>query len=222
MIGLALLVLFLCSLGIYFFEHKDVKTSVKTIGDAFWWAVVTVTTVGYGDKVPNTLAGKLVRLILMLSGIVLVSMITATIASLFVHEKIKEERGLEAIKDKDHIVICGWNSNGEKVIKGFLLDDKARKYTITLVNELSVDEMDSLRFVRGNFIHEDVLNRANIKKAKFAVVLADTSGDHSLQKADERTVLGSLAIKTIAPNVRTCAELLSKYREQTAFKEGKC
>ena len=58
------------------------------------------------------------------------------------------------------------------------------------------------------------MNRANIKKAKYAIVLADTSGDHTLQKADERTALGTLAIKTIAPNVRTCAELLSIENKQ--------
>jgi voltage-gated potassium channel len=122
---------------------------------------------------------------------------------------------LETIKDKGHIVICGWNFHAEKVIKRFLQDDQTKKTTLVLVNELSVDEIDSLRsqyqeyglkFVRGNFIHEEVLNRANIKKAKYAIVLADTSGDHSLQKADERTVLGTLTIKTIAPTVRTCGE----------------
>ena len=221
--GLTFLVLSLCSLSMYFFERDAMQASIRTMGDAFWWAVVTVTTVGYGDKVPSTLAGKLVGLVLMFSGIGLLSIVTATIASLFVQQKIKEGRGLETIKDKDHIVICGWNSNAEKAIKVFTLDDHTKKNTIVIVNELSVDEIDSLRskyekydfkFIRGNFIHEDVLNRANIKKAKYAIVLADTSGDHALQKADERTALGTLAIKTIAPNVRTCAELLSIENKQ--------
>lgn len=222
-VGAAIFVLSLCSLWIYLLEYKSVQTSIKTIGDAFWWALVTITTVGYGDKVPGTWGGRVVGLVLMLSGIVLLSIITATVASLFVQEKIKEERGLERIKDKDHIIICGWNSHAEKIINRFIMDDKIRKNTMVLVNELSVDKVDSLRsryqghnlkFVRGNFIHDEVLNRANIKRARYAVVLADTSGDHSLQKADERTVLGTLAIKTIAPNVSTCAELLSTENKQ--------
>ena len=58
------------------------------------------------------------------------------------------------------------------------------------------------------------MNRADIKRAKYAIVVVDTSGDHSLHKADERTALGTLAIKTMAPNVRTCAELLSAENRQ--------
>ncbi|MFH2011220.1 MAG: ion channel [Pseudomonadota bacterium] len=222
-IGITFLVLSLCSAGIYYFEHKAIYASIRTIGDAFWWAIVTITTVGYGDKVPHTLPGKFVGMILMFSGIGLLSIVTATIASFFVQEKIKEGRGLETIKDKDHIVICGWNSNAEKAIKVFALDEHTKKNAIVIVNELSMDKIDSLRsryekynfkFIRGDFIHEDVLKRANIKNAKYAIVFADTSGDHSLQKADERTALGTLAIKTIAPNVRTCAELLSIENKQ--------
>jgi voltage-gated potassium channel len=60
-------------------------------GDALWWAVVTVTTVGYGDKIPVTGAGKVVAVALMLTGIGLVGVLTATVASFFVQQQHSSE-----------------------------------------------------------------------------------------------------------------------------------
>jgi len=155
----------------------------------------------------------------MLSGVVLVSLFTATIASIFVERKIKEGEGLESLKVKDQIVICGWNQNGEKVIEGVSIHDKDSSYPIVLVNELDKEEVDSiqykyrerdLHFVRGNFVKEDVLARANIFRAKAAIILADISDGHSIEKADERTIFGAMAIKSMAPKVRICAELINR------------
>jgi voltage-gated potassium channel len=70
------------------------------------------------------------------------------------------------------------------------------------------------RFLRGDFTREDVMARANITQARSAILLADTSGQHSLEKADERTILGTLAIKSMAPEVKTCAELLNPENKQ--------
>ena len=54
------------------------------IGTGMWWAIVTVTTVGYGDFAPHTAAGRIVGACLMLVGIGLLSLLTATVASSFV------------------------------------------------------------------------------------------------------------------------------------------
>lgn len=63
------------SFGIYFAE-REVGT-VTSVGDALWWSVVTSTTVGYGDISPKTLAGRLIAIILMISGLCLLSILTA-------------------------------------------------------------------------------------------------------------------------------------------------
>jgi voltage-gated potassium channel len=63
------------------------------IGRGLWWAVVTVTTVGYGDIVPHTVAGRVLASVLMFSGIGFISLLTATIASSFVSsDTAPEER----------------------------------------------------------------------------------------------------------------------------------
>jgi voltage-gated potassium channel len=62
-----------------------------TLWDGIWWAVVTVTTVGYGDVYPKSVGGRIIGIILMLVGISFLSLLTAAIASRFV----KQERGTE-------------------------------------------------------------------------------------------------------------------------------
>ena len=77
-----------------------------------WRAIVTITTVGYGYVVPHSLAGRLVGACLMISGLLVITLLTATVASIFVQRKIRRERGLEAINDHDHVIILGWNKGG--------------------------------------------------------------------------------------------------------------
>lgn len=78
-------------LEVFFERHAAGPTAIHTFGDALWWAVVTVTTVGYGDKIPITAAGRWVATALMLTGIGLVGVLTATIASFFVQEQHSTE-----------------------------------------------------------------------------------------------------------------------------------
>jgi voltage-gated potassium channel len=58
-------------------------SKITTFGDGLWWAIVTTTTVGYGDLVPESATGRVIALVLMLVGISLIGMITANLASLF-------------------------------------------------------------------------------------------------------------------------------------------
>lgn len=64
----------------------------KSFWDGAWWAVVTVTTVGYGDLVPHSVSGRLVAMLLMVGGIGFISVLTATISSFFVKVDRQDER----------------------------------------------------------------------------------------------------------------------------------
>jgi len=216
-LGITAIILFGGALSLYLLE-RNVNKTVDSLGDALYWAVISMTTTGYGDIIPSTPGGRVVAVIVVLSGLVLLSIVTATVASVFVEKKIREGKGLETITSKDHVVLCGWNSNAEEAVESLFRSMPAQNLLLVLVNELSEEEVESvkykfrgheLRFLRGDFTREDVLARANITHARSAILLADTSGQHSLEKADERTILGTLAIKSMAPEVKTCAELLN-------------
>lgn len=72
-------------------ERQDPDASITSFGTALWWAIVTCTTVGYGDHSPVTPAGQGIAVVLMLVGIALLSIITANIASLFVEQDVQDE-----------------------------------------------------------------------------------------------------------------------------------
>ena len=216
-------VILLSSVCVYYFERSREDSNILSIWDGVWWAAVTMGTVGYGDKYPITTGGRIVGLFLIFAGVGLMSLFTATIASIFVEKKIKEGKGLETIKDKDHVVICGWNQHTEEVLQGLTIFGLMADTPIILINELSVDEIDALKlkyrkynlkFLRGDYVHEDVLLRANISKARFALIMADISGSHVRERMDERTTLAALTIKSIAPHVKTIAELLDSENRQ--------
>lgn len=66
--------------------------------DGIWWAVVTMTTVGYGDLYPKTVQGRMIGLFVMLVGIGFLSVLTATVASYFVRTDTNQEEILETLK----------------------------------------------------------------------------------------------------------------------------
>lgn len=67
-----------------------------TLGTGLWWAVQTVTTVGYGDRVPESPAGQIVAAVVMLLGIGFVTVITASITSTFIARRQGERRAADA------------------------------------------------------------------------------------------------------------------------------
>jgi voltage-gated potassium channel len=86
--------------GIYVVEG-DENRAITGYGDALWWAVVTATTVGYGDVSPVTAEGRLIAVVLMLTGIGVIGVFTATVASFFFeHEQQSDSAELAARLDR--------------------------------------------------------------------------------------------------------------------------
>lgn len=92
--GSVVFVVFVGALAVLDAERGAPGATITTFGDALWWALATVTTVGYGDELPVTVTGRLVAAGMMLAGIVLLGVVTASLASWFV-EKLEEVRGEE-------------------------------------------------------------------------------------------------------------------------------
>ncbi|MSQ28010.1 MAG: potassium channel protein [Dehalococcoidia bacterium] len=199
----------------FMLEHRD-NPQYGTPWDALWWSMATMTTTGYGDVVPHLFLGRALGVFTMVSGMGLFSVLTALIASSFVTESFKEARGLEAIKESGHIIVAGWNWGGERVMDGLLDPEAANPTRIVLVNQLAEEAVAEvlfkyrdweMKFVRGDFTHEAVLQRANIAGARAAVILADSSSP-TTARADDRTILACLAMKHLSPDLKVTGELL--------------
>ena len=80
----AALVASIAALGVLEAERADPAANISGFGDALWWAGTTITTVGYGDRFPVTGEGRIVGFALMMAGISLLGLITASVASWFV------------------------------------------------------------------------------------------------------------------------------------------
>ena len=87
-------VAFVASLAALDAERGAEGANITTFADALWWSATTVTTVGYGDRYPVTVQGRIVAVALMITGIALLGVITAAIASWFV-EKVSEVQAAE-------------------------------------------------------------------------------------------------------------------------------
>ncbi|MEJ2090654.1 MAG: potassium channel family protein [Syntrophobacterales bacterium] len=210
------ILVFLGGLGYLLTEALESPNLLHQFGQGLWWALVTITTVGYGDITPKTTAGRLVGAALMVGGLVSFSLVTATVASIFIERKFRRERGLETVKATNHILILGWHYDGET-----LLDQLVRRLPptapVVLVNQLTPEKMDNIRakypeneplFVWGDYSREEVLLRANVRFAFKAIILAGRQEEESAAEVDQRTLITALTLKSLHPKIKILAELL--------------
>lgn len=211
------LVIIVAAILVYLAEYPVNRSQFQSVGDAIWWTIVTMTTVGYGDKIPVSVGGKAVAVVIMFGGVALISVLTATISSIFVTRILKEKQGLKQLRFKNHIVICGWNYNTEDIIRTFSKHTPS-PMQIVLVNELPLDRIETLlpefrnldiKYVHGDFTKESVLYLANVKAAKSAIILPDISTGIS-QQTDDRTLLATLAIKSLNPKIKVYAHIVNR------------
>ena len=113
-VSLILFVLFVVGLLVWIFERKKNKTQFgegisKGLGSGFWWAVVTFTTVGYGDKAPQTVGGRTIAIIWMFAGLIIISSFTAAIASALTVDSL--ETGIKSENDLHDIRVASINGS---------------------------------------------------------------------------------------------------------------
>jgi voltage-gated potassium channel len=96
--GGASLLAFCAALAVLDAERSSPHANISDFGDAIWWAVTTMTTVGYGDHYPITAAGRLVAFGLMIGGIALLGTVTATLASWLVETVAAEKEQAEDLQ----------------------------------------------------------------------------------------------------------------------------
>lgn len=98
----AVLLVFVASLAVLDAERPEPGAHITDFGEALWWSVTTITTVGYGDLTPITTTGRVIAVLLMIGGITLVGSITATLASWIV-ERVSDDRAADHAVTTGHI-----------------------------------------------------------------------------------------------------------------------
>ncbi len=153
------------------------EDNVKTILDSFFFTLITVTTIGYGDITPQTVAGKVLAIGIILSGVgaSLVSM--QTVFESLVGRRIKEELRMaeREIHKTGHYLVCGYSMVGRAIARN--LREKKVDFVVVEQDKEKVRGMveENLSVIEGDAREEMVLERAGIKKARCLFVTLDDS-----------------------------------------------
>src|SRR5574344_320679 len=221
-------ILFLLMYIIFITEH-DNNSKINTFFDAFWYTLVTITTVGYGDITPQSFIGRFAGLILLLFGVIIFAAFSGKIASILFDKQLKKDRGLIQLKKiKNHFLICGWKPDFEKILEGVITSNPdVPLEMIVLLNNGPSDQMERIKddsrfrginYLSGDFSDEATLLRANIKTAERALILSDKAQSYSALETDSITVLAVLTMDNLNPRMYIAAELLdSKFEKHLSL-----
>lgn len=164
---------FISSIAIYLFENSHEGGQVKTIYDAFYWSIVTVSTVGYGDITPKSLGGRLVAISLILSGLGVLSFFTSIIVSAFndkMHD-LRENRTYSLLdKHKDFIIICGYGRVGQEVAQQLHKDKQFFVIIDKNQDRLFLAKKANFLAIHNDATKNEVLLNAGINRGAAAVL----------------------------------------------------
>ena len=85
------MLVYLAACGIYYFEKDVQQNNFGSIPDAMWWAIVTLTTIGYGDVFPVTAGGKIFTAFVALVGVGLIAIPSGLLASVLIKARVEED-----------------------------------------------------------------------------------------------------------------------------------
>lgn len=211
------LLLFVWFIGlIMHWIEPDVYTRVF---DGVWWAIVTISTVGYGDFVPKSVLGRMIGISLILVGIAIFSFFVTNLATSTILIKEQKERGLGMYKKTNHILVIGWNERSRL----FLEETHELKPTQELV---LIDEtlqtlpknFSFVRFIKGSPTQDETHHRANTKDVETVVITANLH--ISEHQADANAILTLLTAKGMNPDIYAIVELITEDQVTNAKRAG--
>jgi voltage-gated potassium channel len=202
-----IVVIVLCSGYLISFYEPGVSFS-----SGLWWSIVTLTTVGYGDISPSTSQGRILAVVIMFFGIGLLGILSASLASMLISMRIRENKGMVSSKVDNHIIICEWNHRAKAVLKELRSDSQTKSQPIVLIADIDEKPIDDplLVFVRG-IVNEESLKKANLAEANTIIILGDDRVETTAR--DAKVVLTTLTVESINPQVYSVVELVDKANE---------
>jgi voltage-gated potassium channel len=187
--------------------YRDINNDGLTLLDCVYYAVVTLSTTGYGDITPVTPDARLVNILLITPARVLFLIIlvgtTLEILTDQYRNSLRVSRWRRKLKD--HVIVCGYGTKGRAAV-GALLESGYDKSRIVIVenNETALRQAaaNGLVAIEGNATRSSVLNQAGVKNSKSVIIATDS---------DEASVLITLTVRQLtAGQVR----IIAAVREQ--------
>lgn len=212
---IALSILILFGYLISCIEPKEFPTPFE----GMWWALVTMSTTGYGDFVPKTFFGRVLGMLLIFTGVGFLTSFFTHLSAAAVKKQNAYIDGTLPFKGHNHFIIVGWNEKTKEIIETL---KSVRPYSqIVLIDQTLnkspyIDNM--IHFIKGNPAEDRTLIKANIGEAKAVFITANQHKNE--MDADMLSVLVLITIKALNPSVFTICEMMTKTQALNAKRAG--
>jgi voltage-gated potassium channel len=208
------LTFFILLILIWIFEKQNEHSSIKTLFDAFWYSVVTLTTVGYGDYYPVTQAGKVIGLILVIFSLGLLGYIISNLTNKIREYMEKKKLGQFGTDTKGHVVIIGWN-NFSKLIADQVVQAKQNIVIIT-------DKKDDLDLIHDIYSEKvlGLFSELNTFENFSKINIENSSSVFISIRSDSDTLVYLLNIKKVFPSINVVISLSNSELKDTFYSAG--
>ena len=199
--------------------HLFEPAQFPTIFDGIWWAFVTGATVGYGDYVPLTPTGRIIAILLILSGGGLIAFYISSLSTATVKHEQDLESGRLPFRGRNHFIFIGWNERTKQLIH--IASENYPTTRIVLIDRtlrhLTFQEYP-VHFIHGDASEDTILEKANIDYVDCALITSELN--KSERQADNYTILATIAIRGNNRKIPIVAEILSKIQIENALRAG--
>jgi len=194
---LLLFIVATAGIAIYVFEERA-NDNINSLFDALYWALITISTVGYGDISPVTTEGRVVSMLVIISGIAMISFVTSVIVSSFSEklDELKENRLIEEInKNDDFMIICGYGQMTRMFLKAYV-EEYGDRYIIIEDDKAKVEEAtkEGYRAIHEDASRHDVISKFNTEYANITLL--------ALTGSDVANIYIILNAKTLSKNIK--------------------
>jgi voltage-gated potassium channel len=154
--------------------------NIRDVGDTVWYAVVTLTTVGYGDYYPVSTPGQFLGAIFVLSSLGVLGLLIGKVADLFTSYRERRRLGHHGVDARDHVVIFGWNASTERIVQQIRILN--RQIVVVTPDRDHIDAIhdrfsDAVFPLHAGYDDADLLSRVNLAAADRALFNIENDTD---------------------------------------------
>ena len=182
-------------LSLYLIEGPS-NDGIQSLGDAMWWSIVTITTVGYGDISPVTGLGKVVAAALMLLGMITLALFAGIVGNTLLQAVMRiREEWTRMSTAMNHVVVCGYDPGARMLLDAILaeVDPTTSELYVFAPGPRPADVPADYRWIEGDPTKESELDKGRITHADAVLVVGART--LSPQDADARTILTTFTLR---------------------------
>lgn len=173
-IGIVAAASLVLSLAVMLLVERSSNPDIDSVFDVLWWWVVTSTTVGYGDIVPVTDAGRVMAMVTIVAGFFMFSTLIAIIAESTRAFIERRDTGRAPVRFGNHLLICEYTAMADELIQSLPQIPELAGYPVVIATDLvERNPYPQHTFVRGVPINPAVLRQANCAGAALVFVFAN-------------------------------------------------